>query len=338
MDESNHLILQEAAQKIRELLQGQFPPPIGCPKDARQAETTLCNQINRLIDALHEAGIFANQLSQGILHKDIPPTRNLLSSPIKELHARLLHLMWQTQQITKGDYSQRVDFMGDFSEAINTMVVGLERRDRELNAKIQELAQQKAELSALNEKLEEEIDLRIHAEKTIMHLAHHDSLTGLGNRRRLKIFYNKESALAQRYRRKMALLLMDLNKFKQVNDHLGHKAGDEVLKTIASRIKINLRRSDITCRLGGDEFVVVVSDMTQPVDVIKIADKLIYQIEKPIPYRNNTCHVGVSIGIAYYPTDGKTLDKLIKNADRAMYHVKRKGISGYQLFNQLNGN
>jgi diguanylate cyclase (GGDEF)-like protein len=335
MAESIHQILREATQKIGDLLEGQAPAQIECPADASQESAALCNRINQLVAALNEAGSFATWLSQGILHKDIPPTRNLLSSPFKELHARLLHLTWQTQQIAKGDYSQRVDFMGDFSEAINTMVIQLERRDRALNSKIQELAKQTAELSALNEKLEEEIDLRIHAEETIKRLAHHDSLTGLANRRLLDIFFKKEVALAQRYGKQMGLLLIDLNKFKQVNDHFGHTAGDEVLKTIASRIKMSLRRSDITCRIGGDEFVVVISDIAKEEDAIKISAKILSQIEEPVIYRQKTCQVGGSIGIAFYPTDGKTLDKLINNADQAMYHVKKNGDSGYQLFNQL---
>jgi diguanylate cyclase (GGDEF)-like protein len=166
-------------------------------------------------------------------------------------------------------------------------------------------------------------------------MAHQDSLTGLANRRLLDAFFQKEIALAQRYRRQMALLLIDLNKFKRVNDRFGHKAGDEVLKMIASRIKLTIRRSDITCRMGGDEFVVVISDIAKKEDAIKISAKLISQIEKPVSYQLNTCHVGSSIGIAFYPKDGKTLDSLLINADQAMYHVKRKGVSGYQLFEQL---
>ena len=333
-DTDRHLLL-DASEKIRQLLGGAIPSQIQPLKDPNPAQAALCGQIDQLIAALAEAGRFAQHLAQGNLQEKVPPTHNLLASPIKELHARLLHLNWQTRQIAKGDYSQRVDFMGDFSESINTMVKQLERRDRALNTKIQELARQTAELSALNEKLAEEINLRIHAEETIKRLAHYDSLTGLANRRLLEAFFQKEAALAERYQKQMALLLIDLNKFKQVNDQFGHRAGDEVLKVIASRIKMGLRRSDITCRIGGDEFVVIISDVAKREDAISIAQKIITEIETPVPYGDNICQVGGSIGIAFFPKDGKTLDQLLNNADQAMYHIKRKGVSGCQLFGQV---
>jgi signal transduction histidine kinase len=131
---------REAAARIEAILEGRFPPPLSA--DGLDGEAAgLARAVNRLIDYHREVLDFVGPLSRGDLQAAVPGTRNALASPFKELHSRLVHLTWQAEQVARGDYSQRVDFMGDFSRAFNAMVTSLERKERELCERIAELQQ-----------------------------------------------------------------------------------------------------------------------------------------------------------------------------------------------------
>ncbi|HKK01878.1 MAG TPA: diguanylate cyclase [Desulfuromonadales bacterium] len=152
-DESSDNLPGAAAARLRRLLQGKFPPPLPEQDDAAPEERELIGTVNQLIDAFAEIQRFILPLSQGELRQEIPRTGNVLSAPFKELHARLLHLTWQTEQVSRGDYHQRIDFMGDFSVAFNTMVATLAEREQSLHEKVDQLAERSAELTETNEKL-----------------------------------------------------------------------------------------------------------------------------------------------------------------------------------------
>ncbi len=165
-------------------------------------------------------------------------------------------------------------------------------------------------------------------------LAHHDLLTGLPNRALLLERLEFILASSRRRESQVALLFIDLDNFKTVNDSLGHVAGDALLKIVAERIQKALRTVDVVSRHGGDEFIVVLPDMESDQAPIPVAEKLLVAISEPVELEGQSLSVSPSIGISVFPRDGATSDALIKNADAAMYLAKERGRSNYQFFNQ----
>jgi len=179
-----------------------------------------------------------------------------------------------------------------------------------------------------------DITERKKSEEKVRHIAFHDSLTQLPNR---TLFYDRlERAIkdAHREKTKVALMFIDLDRFKIVNDTLGHHIGDVLLQEIAERLKDNVRNSDTVARLGGDEFVVILPDIARARDVSKVAIKLLENINQPIVIEENELYTTPSIGISLYPTDGLTVEALMQSADTAMYHVKEAGKNNFQYFTQ----
>lgn len=162
-------------------------------------------------------------------------------------------------------------------------------------------------------------------ERMMEYLSNHDALTGLANRRLFQDYGEKMISLARREQKPVAVLFIDLSKFKIVNDSYGHTVGDEVLKIVGSRLERVLRESDIVARFGGDEFVALVYDCT-PSDLKKLAERIIRGIEEPIEIDGKTFKISAEIGVSVYPTDGESLDELIRLADVSMYEAKRRGV------------
>jgi len=162
-------------------------------------------------------------------------------------------------------------------------------------------------------------------------LAHHDALTGLPNRRLLDDRIAQAFAAARRSRERVALMLLDLDRFKPINDTYGHEAGDAVLKTVAARLKGCVRESDTVARVGGDEFVVMLP-MRAAQDAVRVADKILAALAEPIRVAGHEVRIGVSIGISAFPEDSVDKDDLLKYADRAMYHVKAAGRNSYSFY------
>jgi diguanylate cyclase (GGDEF)-like protein/PAS domain S-box-containing protein len=175
---------------------------------------------------------------------------------------------------------------------------------------------------------------RKEAEARIQFLAHHDTLTGLPNRALLLDRLEFILAAARRHGSHVAILFIDLDNFKTVNDSLGHAAGDALLRVIASRIEDALRSADVVSRLGGDEFLVVLPELEDEQAPVHVAEKLIAAVSEPVPLEGQSLSVSPSIGISLFPRDGTTVDALIKNADAAMYLAKERGRSNYQFFNE----
>lgn len=169
-------------------------------------------------------------------------------------------------------------------------------------------------------------------ESQLIKLAHFDPLTGLGNRAKLHEEIEFLIAKSHRSAAPFGVLFGDLDHFKQINDGLGHEAGDLLLKTVARRLQKTLRNEDSICRLGGDEFVVLLHNVTKFEAVATVAEKLIEKINQPFRLGNNKVHVGMSFGIALYPTDGDDAKTLLRNADSALYDAKAKGRGCYQLY------
>jgi diguanylate cyclase (GGDEF)-like protein len=167
------------------------------------------------------------------------------------------------------------------------------------------------------------------AEERIQRVAHHDDLTGLPNKLLFNDRLNQAIRLARRDSGRFALLYLDLDKFKPVNDTLGHAAGDELLKAVGARIRHQVRESDTVARVGGDEFTVILPDITRREEAETVARKIIAALVAPFQIGNQkqSVAIGTSIGIAVYPTDALEADALIKAADASMYSAKQAGNS-----------
>jgi diguanylate cyclase (GGDEF)-like protein len=173
---------------------------------------------------------------------------------------------------------------------------------------------------------------RVKTERRIKYNAYHDTLTQLPNRALFQDRLAQEVAQAGRSGRNSALLLLDLDRFKTINDTLGHAAGDELLTAVAKRLNSRRRDGDTIARLGGDEFVLIVSGLRRKEDVAVIAEQLLDVLKPPILIADFDLHVSASIGIAMYPDDGNDGTSLLKSADMALYRAKELGRDNYQLF------
>jgi len=171
-------------------------------------------------------------------------------------------------------------------------------------------------------------------QERIRHLAHHDTLTNLANRFSLHEKLGQAIAFCKRNHMQLALMLIDLDRFKTINDTLGHQAGDELLIQVAQRLSAAVRESDIVARLGGDEFVVALPGIGSPADAAHLADKITREISAPYLINGQELRTSPSIGICVYPGDGTEIGDLLKNADVAMYHAKAKGRGNYQFFTE----
>jgi diguanylate cyclase (GGDEF)-like protein len=172
------------------------------------------------------------------------------------------------------------------------------------------------------------------AEQRIAHMAQHDALTGLPNRLLLKDRISQAVLKGMRSRSKVAVLFIDLDRFKNINDSLGHESGDQLLQTVAKRIKTCLREGDTVSRLGGDEFVIVLPEINGSHDVSVVAAKVLEVLSQPYHLQGQDLHVSASIGTALFPEDGEDAETLMRNADAAMYHAKDSGRANYQFFTE----
>ncbi|MCB1968449.1 MAG: EAL domain-containing protein, partial [Candidatus Accumulibacter sp.] len=164
------------------------------------------------------------------------------------------------------------------------------------------------------------------------HLAQHDVLTGLPNRLLMTERLSLAIGLAQRHGKQVALLFLDMDRFKHINDSLGHVVGDELLQSVAGRLVACVRATDTVCRHGGDEFVILLADIDKPQDAAHVAEKLHVASAVPHLVGGHELHVSLSIGISVYPDDGSDANTVMGNADTAMYHAKAGGRNTYRFF------
>jgi diguanylate cyclase (GGDEF)-like protein/PAS domain S-box-containing protein len=198
----------------------------------------------------------------------------------------------------------------------------LRRARDELEVRVQERT---AELQA-------EIVERRQAEARVHHMAYHDALTGLPNRALLAERLDRAMLAARRDGRKLALLFIDLDRFKTINDSLGHLTGDYLLKEVAQRLCRVVRASDTVARLGGDEFVVLVPGVQTLAECGLVGDKIIDALAGPVEFEGRSLHISPSIGICLYPDDGEDVASLMRKADTAMYQAKAAGRNNYQFY------
>jgi diguanylate cyclase (GGDEF)-like protein len=201
----------------------------------------------------------------------------------------------------------------------------------------QRVAERTEELARANKGLESEIVERRLADQRVTHMAHHDALTGLPNRTLLTDRVEQSIARASRSGNKVALLFLDLDRFKNVNDSLGHGVGDQLLQAVATRLTACLRAEDTAARLGGDEFIISLPELIDGAEPARVAARIVAELARPFDVSGHQLPAEVSIGISVYPEDGDDAQMLLRNADTAMYHAKESGRGNYQFFSaQMN--
>ncbi|HEX2548471.1 MAG TPA: EAL domain-containing protein [Gammaproteobacteria bacterium] len=257
---------------------------------------------------------------------------------------RLEHLDNEVAEISeKNELNRRVDARGSdeissVAHQINSMMDIIESSHEQLENRVRERTQ---ELQKTNIQLEQEIaerksvekDLLIHKEH-LARLAHYDELTGLPNRVFFSEILNKTIIHSRENHKRFALFFIDLDRFKKINDALGHPTGDLVLKEFAEVFKNTLRKGDILARLGGDEFVILLNEVSDTKIIATVAENIFKACAKPIKIRSHEFFITASIGICIYPNDGASLEDLLKNADMAMYKAKRAGGGVYQYYTE----
>jgi len=234
--------------------------------------------------------------------------------------------------VAAGDYTVRVhagaaDELGQLGHAFNEMAGELERNRTTLQQNMEKLAD-------ANTRLQEQYDKQRRSAEQIEFLAYHDPLTGLQNRAMFSIMLNQALATAGRHERMLAIFFIDLDRFKQINDTLGHDAGDALLKELARRLRATLRASDIVARLGGDEFVVLVPELKDEGHAKRVARKILSTISQPVTLQSQELRVTASVGVSLYPRDGKDEKNLMKFADVAMYQAKEAGKAGFAFYSE----
>jgi diguanylate cyclase (GGDEF)-like protein/PAS domain S-box-containing protein len=206
------------------------------------------------------------------------------------------------------------------------------RRIMLLNARQIEQRTEKARIILL---AIEDITTRKEMEEKIKRLAYHDSLTGLPNRMLLSDRLNMAKILSDRNRKKLALMMLDIDKFKEINDTLGHHIGDLLLQVVAEKLTGILRKEDTVARFGGDEFVLVLPDQIDVQTALNVARKVIDAFRGTVVLEGRALIITSSIGISIYPDHGQDIDTVLKNADSAMYRAKQAGRNQYRLYNAV---
>ena len=250
-----------------------------------------------------------NDLTKDPLFEDTPWEGSIISLPLK-IGQRVLGVMnvalTRNHEFTEEEI-RLLEFLGDQA------AIAIQ------NARLYEQAQQ-------------EIVDRKKAEKAIQHLANHDSLTGLPNRRLFTERINLEIARSQRNELNFSVILFDLDQLKVVNDTFGHNIGDMLLQAVAQRLLGLLRKSDTIARMGGDEFLLILPEMKQVEDSILTVERILSALSTPFHLEGYQINISTSIGISFYPDDGVSAEELTKKADQAMYRAKEKGGNTYHLY------
>lgn len=261
----------------------------------------------------------------------------------RKITAPIIELSTITKKIAGGDFSHRVDVnskdeIGILAASFNEMAEKLKKGYDDRESKLEERT---AELSQSKDMLQQEISERQSSEKRLAYIAYYDGLTNLPNRNLFEDRVEQTISANSRDNVQSALLFLDLDNFKRINDTFGHIVGDELLMGIADRLRMLTRKSDsithnnkdpMFARVGGDEFTVLLSEIKKLEDAAKVAQRIIDSLTQPFVLNKHEVFITVSIGIAICPDDGNDLFDLMKNADAAMYHAKSKGKNNYQYY------
>ncbi len=306
--------------------------------DLRELYSQLKDQIMILAAVLLTSSLVALLLSSKL--------QGMISGPILRL-AETAKIISREKNYALRVEKRSQDELGILIQAFNEMLVQIQNRDEKLERHKTQLevlvATRTAELHKLNEQLkhqahhlEELVSLRtaeLHTlNEQLKHQAYHDTLTGLPNRALFNDRLTQSALHAQRHGQVFAVLFLDLDRFKFINDTLGHAVGDRLLRLVADRLRRLVRKDDTVARLGGDEFTVLLSTIACAEDAVKIAQKIIDSLQRSFVCHGHELHATTSIGIAVHPQDGRDTGTLMRNADTAMYFAKGEGRNNYRLY------
>jgi len=301
---------------------------IRASEDARQREQRLAGVLAAVGDAI----ITIDQ--KGILQTVNPATERIFGYTKAELHGQNISMLMPTDYANHHDEHIQTYIQTGLSTAVGQTREMIGQRK---NGQIFPIEVSVAELREGTRRLYtgvvRDITERKKNQEKIQHLAHHDSLTGLPNRNLYIERVERAIIRAQRSDKSLALMFVDLDKFKPVNDKLGHEAGDTVLKTVANRMAGCVRTSDTVARFGGDEFVAILENLDRWENAEVVAKKIIKILMAPIDVSGGrSATIGASIGISIFPKDGTTIDELARAADEAMYAVKETGRNNFKFY------
>lgn len=224
--------------------------------------------------------------------------------------------------------------IGDLNEEIDQRKMVQDLLEESKHDLVQKVDERTKELVVINKDLQNEILEKQQAEINLEYIAYHDELTGLPNKALLIDRINRSIETAHRYNNQLGILFLDLDRFKNINDSLGHKIGDELIKEVSCRILQTVRKEDTVSRNAGDEFVIVIQRMATSDEAILVAKKIINNLTSIFEIDSHKVHIGASIGISLYPNDGDTPLELIRNADTAMYRAKKSGGNRLQFYDE----
>ncbi|WP_444998161.1 EAL domain-containing protein [Aliikangiella sp. IMCC44359] len=242
--------------------------------------------------------------------------QKLLTLPIRRM-VRHINAIYKSNNFEKRLKSKRKDEIGRLTEEFNQMLDAVQERENELTMH--------------GKQLQRLVEVRT---EQLYQKAHFDSLTGLPNRYLLVDRLHQAISKSFRNKTNLALLFLDLDRFKIINDNLGHQNGDLLLKEVAKRLSKLAREGDTVARLGGDEFVFLLENLSTPKDAARTARRIIDSFKTPFRLQEHILHVSTSIGISIYPDDGSDDKMLLKNADISMYHAKEKGPGQFSFYTQ----
>lgn len=301
-------ILDKITEAIYRILEGEKPAPIELPQDYPDNELKqLVSYMNKMIGEHDNVANFMDSLSSGDLNYVSSKGKMRILQCAKALQSNLRHLTWKTKQIADGDFNQKVDFMGDFSDAFNKMTT---------------------QLKDAFEKLEE-------ANQKLHQLSRTDGLTSIANRRCFDELFETEWRRASRLSKPISVILIDIDFFKKYNDTYGHQMGDECLKRVADALKSAIKRPcDVLARYGGEEFIAVLPD-TNGNDAVNVAESMRSNVAAlGIAHKNSQVSdtVTASFGISSTVPEGNGLPGLlIAQADSALYQAKLEGRNRVKL-------
>jgi diguanylate cyclase (GGDEF)-like protein/PAS domain S-box-containing protein len=247
---------------------------------------------------------------------------------------RWVREMGKALLMTHGIAEQTIGVIQDITRQKNTEQEIIKARD----TLEQQVVERTRELANTVQQLQVEIEEREKIAAELDFLANHDALTGLPSLRLCKDRLDQSLAEARRNRQTSAVMFLDLDGFKEINDRHGHEFGDLVLKATADRINDEIRETDTVARIGGDEFVIILSSLPESNIADRIAASVIDRIAQPVKIRSNEVTISASIGISLYPENGATAEELIRSADKAMYRIKRQGKNGFGFVLPNQGN
>lgn len=265
---------------------------------------TALNQSELVKDKVQECAQELSAINQALGEQIATPL------PMEPIH----HALRQSEEV-EVKVLECADDLSVVNRALSEEITEREKLEHKLLKSKIELADAKAELSDTQAQ-----------EKQARHLALHDELTGLPHRTLFNDRLSNALAQAERHARSLAVMFIDLDNFKSINDSRGHDAGDQVLKMVSERLQASVRGEDTVARQGGDEFLYLMLETKDEVDVENAARKIIENIARPCEFDGQDVTVRPSIGIALYPQDGRTASELLKNADGAMYKAKQSDV------------